>query len=344
MKKLKDEYLSYIPTHMVLDHLKMPHLLEKDILGKCRINFNGEIEVADDAFSALFPTQSQVIGASIYDLIVSNDHAKFQQYLTDSQQSEGGFLTYIQFNLDIHQKQWFHLKAQSIRSMGASDGYIINIISSSYFNISNSLPESIAFVKGFYDLYEMDWNVLSQVLRDDIAQELYAVRMYLQRFILQHGFKNEIDPVKKMLSGTIYKLTETANHLSPPLVESTTYIDLIKDIMFLLQRSGYEVTYLFGEKLQSKEPVILLTLFRIIQSFFVHWMSIQERHTINICLEVIEDRIILIIKEKGDIDRFESFYDTNFLLNIKNRILVYTGTIEVKALPKQSELTLVMYN
>lgn len=344
MRASKDEKgLSLLHFPMGFDPLRITHLHSEGILGKCRIQTKGKIEAADKGFERLFENQASLVGRSFFDLLSKVDQKRLELYLIHSQDGESGLLTYIQIT-ETPKDLWFHLKAQPTSEMGSDGGYMLSIIDAQCHHKANDHPANIAFVKSFYDLYETDWQMLSTVLRDDIAQELYAIRMFLQKFILQNGYKADLEPAKKMLSATIYKITETANHLSPPLADTTTYLDLIKDIMFLLQRSGYTVTYHFDEETKNLGSVFLLNLFRIIQSFFVHWMSVPERHTIYIRLKATEDRVTLFIQEKSDKDRFVSFYESNFLLNIKNRLLVYAGTIEVKALPKQSELTLVMYN
>ena len=52
-----------------------------------------------------------------------------------------------------------------------------------------------------------------QVLRENIAQDLYAIRLNLQRYAMEHGNSVELDNTKNMVTDTISKVQHLSNIL-----------------------------------------------------------------------------------------------------------------------------------
>lgn len=186
----------------------------------------------------------------------------------------------------------------------------------------------INLFKAIVNSQEIDMLNLANTLHENVAQELYAIRLLLQRFTLANGRIDEIDRVKKMLNTTISEVQEIANHLLPAVLRDLGFAKAINDLILQSKKKSIKFTITIDPKVESSPIQLQIHVYRIVQEFLQDISQYDEiteiylkvrSTTIFLVLEIFDNRVSL------DQDKLNKYVNT-----IKNSILYYDGLIDVQ--------------
>ena len=181
----------------------------------------------------------------------------------------------------------------------------------------------------FVKTYEDDMDELGLFLRDDIAQNLFAVRVMLQKFIIDHGYDHEIKAVKSSLNETINKLLVTSDKLRPNVLLDFGILKALENVIAHWKDMGLHIRYSLEHRIQLESAEMQRCLYRIVQLIFEYWS--YNKLSTNLWLSIrykVSTLYILAEHTKMKNDQDCMAMSSSMMTNIQNRIAVFSGNVE----------------
>lgn len=283
------------------------------------------------------------VGRYIYDLFLQKDKKRIDKYFTNCTTDNVHILNSVSLKKQFcNLKQDIILSGKMICRDSIIEGYLVSFYSSAHLNNENSARSSI-IENYFLKTYEDDMDELGLFLRDDVAQHLFAIRMMLQKSLSEQVNHEEIKVIKKSLTDTIKKLLITSERLRPSVLLDFGIIKSIEGLIVNLKRVGFQVQYTIEKHIQLESRDMQRCIFRIVQLIVEHWQ--QHNLSSNVWLSIrCKAKIVYILAEEIKTKQGLACVEMSnkLMSNIKNRILVFNGKIDMHSTIKSCQIVIKM--
>lgn len=188
---------------------------------------------------------------------------------------------------------------------------------------------------------------LSRELHDGLAQNILAIKMKLE-YILTTEKNNKmqlLEEAKNLFSETIKEISNISNNLMPSVLKEYGLIKAIENLAATVNKeTNFKFIFKYNTICQKFNEKIDVYLYRIIQETFTNTIKHSKATEYFVELKENKNKILLIIQDKG-IGFNISNQDTlkgNGLLNIKERVNILSGKIEIKSEKNKGVLIKIM--
>lgn len=188
------------------------------------------------------------------------------------------------------------------------------------------------------DAQEAERQRLSRELHDGLAQYVLAIKLKLEYALSFKGTKQMeiLEEVKNLFTETIQEIRNISNNLMPSILNE---YGIIKAIENLAENTNQvtKLNFLFNTNIKDTyiPKKIQIYLFRIIQEALNNTIKHSEAKNFIVNLFQVEKNIVVEIKDDGKGCKFEenTKLNGNGLANIKERINLLSGNIEINSVP-----------
>jgi signal transduction histidine kinase len=196
--------------------------------------------------------------------------------------------------------------------------------------------EQIKIITTTLDAQEKERNLIGQELHDNVNQLLVGTKMFLS-MIKQDPDKNHmlIESSKETIQQAIDENRKIAHALVAPDFETKVIADQIAELAdIMLKTSGVDVninTAHLAENLLEEDQK--LAIYRIAQEQCANIVKYAQARLVNISLSTFDDFFKMIIADDGvGMDTSKQAKGIG-LKNIKGRLSIFSGTVNIKTAP-----------
>lgn len=217
-----------------------------------------------------------------------------------------------------------------------------------FFGVHDALEEckqDVKFQRSLIDFQKFETADAGRILHDTIAQELYAIRMGLQSFLLAFGYEEHIQPIKGMLNGVITKTRDLSNNLRPSVLYDLGFTSAIDELVFNLDRR-ITCKAVIDPRSNTLSNEVHYSAYRIIQEMLARCSGHTKATHIEIDVKLI-GRVFLISFQldscdfAGEMDRAVNRSVGVDIIN--NRVALYSGSIIITKTRLTSLVEITMY-
>lgn len=287
----------------------------------------------------------EVLGMDIFDLFVGKEKARLSHFFTQVNFDYLMVLSYMQLSKSKKGTKWISLYGKKEKLQNGSVGYSVVFLDEKDSFATLTTDKFDTLYRSFFDMYEADLAQIGLTLRDDVAQELYALRVSMQNFIISNGYEDDISALKKRLNDTIRKITELSNDLLPNVFVHVGFLPAMEDMVFGVKRLGYDLRYKIDARIADKSPEFQFCCYRVVQALLQSWKLNARPYEASLIITVKGNKININLSESRGLGE-EGFqhYPDSVLHNVRNRIGLYDGTLEVNRASESSQVIITMYN
>lgn len=176
--------------------------------------------------------------------------------------------------------------------------------------------------------YEDQNIVVGKNLHEYIAQDLYAIRLSLQRYSIENGHSLPVDQVLEILDGTIGKVKQVANDLLPVVLRDFGFQHAVSDL--LLQYNAIKNNVVVAKEIAELDYNGQLHLFQLVQLILKATFVEDDSSIMVVKLKVDRDHIMF--EMEGVNERYISELNNVKEENIKklqDRVKLFEGTLNI---------------
>lgn len=316
-------------------------------LGRMLLNSAYNIEEAEGHIfeQMALGDQETIIGRTFSSLFPAKEKMRINHFFKSSSTTHIAMLSELQFSKGKKDINWVtaYCKQEKLEEGEMSYNVVFLDCEDSFATLTTDRFDTL--YRSFYDMYEAELAQVGLSLRDDIAQELYALRVSLQSFILSYGYENEIAVLKKQLNGTIKKVSDLSNDLLPNVFIHMGFLPAMEDMVFAVKRLGYDLRYKIDPRMKDKSPEFQFCCYRVVQALLQSWKVNTSPYEASLLILVKGNKININLSEsRSNPDSGIHYYSEALLHNVRNRIALYDGALEVDRMLDNSQLRITMYN
>lgn len=350
-KKRKEQEL-FDRSKLMVNHSPNEVFVIKEVFphgawGKMLLNNSFEIIEADGQLAERlgYSKGSDMVGFSFLKFFCAKEKVRLSRFFKDSSQEYLSVLSYIQLVKSEKNQEWASLYSKRVKISNEEMGYSVVLLDEEDSFATLTTDKFDTLYRSFFDMYEAELAQIGLTLRDDIAQELYALRVSMQNFILTNGYEGEITVLKKRLNDTIRKISELSNDLLPNVFVNMGFLPAMEDMVFAVQRLGYDLRYKIDPRIKDKSPEFQFCCYRVVQSLLQSWKQNVIPYEASLTIIVKGNRVNINLSEsRSESNSSVHYYSEAILHNVRNRIALYDGALEVNRILENSQVRITMYN
>lgn len=290
-------------------------------------------------------TNNSFVGKSIFDIFSEKDKMRLKCLFKQLSYENLIVLSYMQLRHTYQGVKWASIYVKNEKFLDEQLGYTVVFLDEEDSFATLATDKFDTLYRSFFESYEADLTQIGYTLRDDVAQELYALRVSLQNFIILHGYEKEINILKKGLNDVISKVTNLSNDLLPGTFIHVGFLPAMEDLVFSVRRSGYNLRYKIDQHILDKSPELQFCCYRVVQTLLLIRRKNEVQYDASLLISVKRNKInIKLIEYKGADKNSFQHYPESVLHNIRNRIAIYEGVLEVNRVSDNSQVVITMYN
>ncbi|GEM_PF-1819372 len=320
----------------------------KGIIGCLQLNGKHEIMHINRQLSDYLGLEhkDKLIGTLFFRLFVDRERLRLEEFFRQIRMNFSSTLTYLKLKKDSKRTIWISMYSKKEYVGKKEIGYSVVLLNLNDYFATLAKDRFDELYISFFEMYETELDRIGIVLRDNIAQELYALKISVQNFILTHGFKNEITPIKDVLNRIIKQISDMANEVSPSILTQIGFLPAVDEMVSAIQRLGFPLHYKIDKKLETRNPELQFCCYRVVQALFEAWKKIDIPQKAFLTLSDQGAKIMIEWNEEkvADSDLDIQIIDGFMLQKIKNRIALYSGTLEIIQTSKNKHLIVTLYN
>ncbi|TDS13122.1 sensor histidine kinase [Sphingobacterium paludis] len=284
---------------------------------------------------------------SIYDFLLQEEHSRVRALLTNCTESFAEPVRMVKVKCKKNRFRFVTIYIKKLASRESADGLYIMLFLKNDFNpLSASKEENEAFYRAIIETQEAEREFIGKSLHESIAQELYAIRINLQRYMMEYGHEEQIMPIKKMLNDTIFKVQNISNDLVPTVLRDMGFHKAIDDMVFRMTRSDVRFLMKLDKEIGGESKEIQFCAYRVIQELFNNCLKHTDARRISLKVGVSDAFIAITVEDNGqgfsrDIE--SALQLGTGLRNIRNRIALYAGTMDMVSSSKGSKMQIKLY-
>lgn len=171
---------------------------------------------------------------------------------------------------------------------------------------------------------------IARELHDSLGQMLTGLKFRLEA-VSDTAVKEDL---KKITDETITELRHIINNLMPTVLAD---FGLEAGLRLLCERvknySKLEIVFVYDNNEETKEIPFKISVFlyRIVQEVLNNAIKYAQASKINVSVDKFEDKVFLFIKDNGVGFNIDGDYDGNGLKNIKERVSLLQGLLEINS-------------
>jgi glucose-6-phosphate-specific signal transduction histidine kinase len=189
--------------------------------------------------------------------------------------------------------------------------------------------------------YEDQNLMVGKTLHEYIAQDLYAIRLTLYRYSIEHGHSLPVDQVLDIINGTLDKVQQMANALLPAVLRDFGFQRAIKDLF--LNYSGFKNDVFVEHVIDDLDFSDQLRIFQLVQ-YMLKATFIPDDSSILVCkLFIYQSNLLLEIEGISEyyIKAFNNYNKEN-IKKLQERINILEGTLDINTNIKKSKIVVVV--
>ncbi len=201
-----------------------------------------------------------------------------------------------------------------------------------FLKVTRQQKITLATIKG----QEKERDLIGKELHDNINQLLTSAKLYLEFAKSDEELRiNFIDRGEKILEKAINEIRTLSNSLTPPTLKDISFKDSLEELFETYQITRtFNITLEYGETLDDLDQEIKISLFRIIQEQLTN--ILRHAHAKNIMISMgVTDQIFLSITDDGRGFDPALKRKGSGITNMRNRVELYNGTMEIHSNPQQ---------
>lgn len=275
---------------------------------------------------------SRILGRSFYSILEEEDALSLKSVLSNS--SILGSPLFM--NLSFINKEKRHLITQSYikRFVNAKgeENYCILIFEKEFSPNSSQLQMRYERYQTIIEIQEEERRSISSALHDSVAQLLYGIRLSLQHFIIEHGFQKDIMPAKKLLNEAIHQVRNFSMDLFPSVLDEFGLGAAVRSMADRFSFPGFKVTAAVQEECEQLTRSVKLAIYRIVQELLNNGMKHAMASHVQIRVWLKRKKVCIEVADNGQgfsIKIKDSFESGTGLRNIRNRIKIYNGNMQI---------------
>ncbi|MVZ67564.1 hypothetical protein GQF61_17070 [Sphingobacterium sp. DK4209] len=352
ISKKKEERELFERSKLLINHSPNEVFVIKEVFphgawGRMLLNKAYEIIEADRQLADRLGHShgEEMIGLSLFKFFSAKERMRLSHFFKNSSPHYLSVLSYIQLSRGVMGRQWVSLYAKKIDINNGEIGYSIVLLDEVDSFATLTTDKFDTLYRSFFDMYEAELAQIGLTLRDDIAQELYALRVSMQNFILTNGYEGEITLLKKRLNDTIRKISELSNDLLPNVFVNMGFLPAMEDMVFAVKRLGYDLRYKVDSCIKDKSPEFQFCCYRVVQSLLQSWKQNVFPYEASLTITVKGNKVSINLSEsRSALNSSVHHYSEAILHNVRNRIALYDGAMEANRVLENSQLKITMYN
>ncbi|MFD1772151.1 sensor histidine kinase [Sphingobacterium suaedae] len=283
----------------------------------------------------------------LFDFLFAEERARVQELMNRGLDTFGDPLRLVKVKCKkkVYRLVSIYLKRIRLETIN-KEVYVLVFLKNEFSPASASKEEHEAYYKTIIETQEAEREFIGLTLHDSIAQELYAIRISLQRFLLEHGHEEQIMPIKKMLNDTIYNVRNISNELAPTVLRDMGFFQAMDDVIFRLRKGGVDFKTRIDRRITELCKELQLCAYRIIQELFNNCIKHANATQISLSIRIAGKEVVIIVEDDGQgfgLDMEDSLRLGAGLRNIRNRIALYAGTMDLSSSPKGSKVQIKLY-
>jgi len=334
--------INHPPNEVFVIKEVFPH----GVLGMMLVSNKNEIlEISGQILNRTGYARDDIVGQPFFDLFTVKEGIRLNYFLKHCSLEYLSVLSCLQLRNSKKGTIWVSIYAKKEKMSVDESGYYIVFLDKEDSFATVTTDKFDTLYRSFFDMHEAELARTALVLRDDVAQELYALRVDMQNFIISHGYEREISVLKKRLNDTIRKISNISNELFPNVFVQVGFLSAMEEMVFAVKKLGYDLKYKIDAGISGKSPEFQFCCYRVVQALFQNWRENVLPYQASLTLSVKGNKVNIRLCESRNIENEPVHnYPDAILHNIRNRIALYDGTIEIDRILDNSQILITMYN
>ncbi|MFD2965942.1 sensor histidine kinase [Sphingobacterium bambusae] len=290
---------------------------------------------------------SMLAHRSIFDFLLVEEHNRVRDLLINCSENFGEPLRMVKVKCEKNRFRFVTIYIKKVSAAVSDQELYVLLFEKNEFNpLSASKEENEVFYRAIIETQESERDFIGKNLHDSIAQELYAIRINLQRYIMEHGHEEYIMPIKKMLNDTIFNVQNISNDLLPAVLRDMGFQKAIDDMIFRLTRADVRFFVKIDEAISKEKRELQFCAYRVIQELFNNCLKHAQAKRISLLVKVSKEAVLITVEDNGqgfsrDVESALQF--GTGLRNVRNRISLYAGTMDMLSSNKGTRIQIKLY-
>lgn len=150
------------------------------------------------------------------------------------------------------------------------------------------------FYKSIIRNQQDDIGRIGRYFRDELAQELYGMRISLQNFTNRYGDFEELRCLRDSLSTLVVEIRNKAGLLYNPILNDLGIFHAVDEaVASYKKRSGFTIDTLLDPQLRELHHQAQVHLFKLLTAIFQYLNDEIPSHAISVSVQVIEFEILV---------------------------------------------------
>ncbi len=220
---------------------------------------------------------------------------------------------------------------------------IAGFIRASRLAVKHRVLEQQRITRAQIEGQEKERQFISRELHDNVNQQLTTAKLYLDFARTNDEMRSELMlKSETVIHRVINDIRKLCNSLTPPSLKDIGLKESLQDLVHSYRAAGkFKIHWLFDLDPDELEEELQFTLFRITQEQIQNISKHSNASNVWIEFTKEEESLLISIQDDGiGFDMKHQKYGMGFE-NIRNRLLLYNGRMELKSTPGTGCLVLV---
>jgi len=150
------------------------------------------------------------------------------------------------------------------------------------------------FYKSIIRSQQEDFGRIGRYFRDELAQEVYGMRISLQNFTNRHGDFEELRCLRDSLTSLVIELRNKATLLYNPILNDLGIFHAIDEVVASYkQKLGFTIDIILDPNLKELQPHIQVRLFKLLTVLFEYLKEEMPIQAISISVQLIDFAVFI---------------------------------------------------
>lgn len=167
------------------------------------------------------------------------------------------------------------------------------------------------FYKSIIRNQQEDIGRIGRYFRDELAQELYGMRISLQNFTNRHGDFDDLRSLRDSLTSLVIELRNKASLLYNPILNDLGIFHAIDEVVgSYKQKLGFTIDIVLDPNLKELRHHIQVRLFKLLTALFEYLKDEMPIQAISISVQLVESvaviKVLPYYKENNTLQKAKS--------------------------------------
>lgn len=205
----------------------------------------------------------------------------------------------------------------------------------------NKQEQKLKRIQGLVEGQNQERNRIAKEIHDGVGEKLIGIKLELASACSEEN-KTRIEPIINSFSSVFEEIRSISHNLSSNHIDGNTLGFLLNELQTdINNRGGFglEISIFPPDKANSLTQEVKHQLYRIIQELLSNITKHANAKNAGISITFYDDTLNLVVQDDGN--GFKNEVNGIGLMNIKERLLLLNGTIEIDQSP-QSGTTVII--